>query len=58
MAVKDARSRAAQRSKILDGHHSGGYAQQRVLSTYRSRPSFGADATLMALQLAAKGALL
>jgi hypothetical protein len=31
MAVKDARSvRAAQRSQILDGHRSGGYARKRV----------------------------
>ena len=41
MAVKDARSvRAAQRSQILDGHRSGGYARQRALSTGRSRWNF------------------
>jgi len=38
MAVKDARSvRAAQRSQILDGHRSGGYAHQRVLSAGRNK---------------------
>ena len=43
MAVKDARSlRAAQRSKILDGHRSGGYARQRALSTSRNSLPRGA----------------
>ena len=43
MAVKDARSvRAAQRSKILDGHRSGGYALQRALSTSRNSLPRGA----------------
>jgi hypothetical protein len=43
MAVKDARSvRAAQRSKILDGHRSVGYARQRALSTCRNSLPRGA----------------
>ncbi len=39
MAVRDARSvRAAQRSKILDGHRSGGYARQRIAARRKGRP--------------------
>ena len=34
--------RAAQRSKILDGHRSGGYARQRALSTSRNSLPRGA----------------
>jgi hypothetical protein len=59
MAVKDARSvRAAQRSQILDGHRSGGYARQRVLSAWSQQNLLGTGATLMTLQLARKGVLL